>query len=196
MSTIDYAIKHTIKLPVEHMGIINRIIDPISYIRLFSKKPLQETNKNNKNDKNKNDKYNNDINVVLENYKLEQDRSKNLMSLSMIFREVKKSRYENGFCTIRLNTLLTFELYITLSHHINSNAAKLDKLYENQAKFDPLTPNFNDMQDEIMELISENESLKELNDFVVKSLRPENLYELMIDYNKFTPDQHAAKCVL
>lgn len=193
MSTIDYAMRHEINLPIEHMGVINNIIDPISYIRLFSKKPLQETNKN---DKSKNDKYNNDINVITENYKLEQNRSKNLMSLSMIFREIKKSRYENKFCTIRLNTLLTFELYITLSHHINSNVSKLDKLYQNQVKFDPLTPNYNDMQEEIMILINENESLKELNDSVVKSLRPENLYELMVDYNKFTPDQHAEKCVL
>ena len=47
-----------------------------------------------------------------------------------------------------------------------------------------------------MVLLNENESLKELNDFVVKSLRPENLYELMIDYNKFTPDQHAEKCII
>lgn len=195
MSSIDYAILHEINLPVEHMGTINSIVDPCSYIRLFNKQSAQQ---NNKTEKNKNDKYNinNDINILSENYKFEQNRSKNLMSLSLIFRAIKKSKYNNNFCTVRLNTLLTFELYITLSHHINSNNVKLDKLYENQAKFDPLTTNYNELQEEIMSILNENESLKELNDSVVKSLRPENLYELMVDYNKFTPDQHAAKCVL
>lgn len=197
MSSIDYAMLHEINLPVEHMGTINSIVDPSSYIRLFNNKQSVQQN-NNKAEKNKNDKYNNnnDINILVENYKLEQDRSKNLMSLSMIFRAIKKSKYTNGFCTIRLNTLLTFELYITLSHHINSNNSKLDKLYGNQAKFDPLTANYNEIQEEIMNILNENESLKELNDSVVKSLRPENLYELMVDYNKLNPDQHAAKCIL
>lgn len=195
MSSIDYAMRHEIKLPVEHMGVINQIIDPASYIRLFKQKPSKESS--NKNEKGRNEKYNNnENNISPEILKFEQDRSKNLMSLSMLFRAIKKSKYTDGFCTIRLNTLLTFELYITLSHHINSNASKLDKLYENQAKFDLLSANYNEIQEEIMVLLNENESLKELNDFVVKSLRPENLYELMIDYNKFTPDQHAEKCII
>lgn len=195
MSTIDYALRHEINLPIEHMGTINSIIDPASYIRLFNKKSSQETN--NKSEKGKNDKNTiNDINVLNEKLKLEQDRCKNLMSLSLIFREIKESKYSNGFCTVRLNTLLTFELYITLSHHINSNTTKIDKLYDNQSKFDPLTENYNEIQEEVMSLLNINEALKELNDSVVKSLRPENLYELMIDYNKFTPEQHAGKCVI
>lgn len=195
MSTIDYAIIHEIRLPIEHIGVINAIIDPVSYIRLFNRDKTKKSNNTEK--KHTTEKYNNiDINNFIEEFKFEQNRTKNLLSLALIFRAIKKSKYINGFCTIRLNTLLTFELYITLSHHINLNVAKLNNMYLNQDKFDPLTKNYNEIQEKVVALLNETESLKELNDTVVKSLRPENLYELMLDYQNFTPEQHAAKCVI
>ena len=197
MSSIDYAMRHEINLPIEHMGIINQIIDPASYIRLFKSSTEDSKAKGDK-DRSKNEKYNNtnELNLLTEKLKIEQDRCKNLMSLSLIFREIKKSRYGSQFCSVRLNTMLTFELYITLSHHINLYTSKLEKLYDKQSKFESLTTEYNEIQEEIMGILSTNTALQELNDSVVKSLRPELLYELMIDYNKFTTEEHAKKCII
>lgn len=52
MSSIDYAMLHEINLPVEHMGTINSIVDPSSYIRLFNNKQSVQQN-NNKTEKKK-----------------------------------------------------------------------------------------------------------------------------------------------
>ena len=94
-----------------------------------------------------------------------------------------------------VNTMLAFELYITFSHHINQCKYKLDKLYEKQEKFELLSSEHQSIQQEITDLFSEYEALKEINDTVVKSLRPEALYQLSLDYSRFTAEEHARRCL-
>ena len=191
MSIIDYSEMHRIALPVQHMGIINSIIDPTSYLRLF-------TNSNaKKQEKGKNDKSNTytDMKELEEQIRIGEERSKNLISLILIYRAIKSSKYENGYCTINVNTMLAFELYITFSHHINQCKYKLDKLYEKQEKIDLLSSEYQSIQQEITDLFSEYEALKEINDTVVRSLRPEALYQLSLDYAKFTSEEHARRCL-
>lgn len=193
MSSIAYDEIHTINLPVEHMSEIMKMIDPASYLRLFETQ-VKEANY----DKNKSDRINqqNEIEALRKENQEEKARSRNLMSLSLIYKIIKSTKYANGFCTVRLNTMLTFELYSTLSIHINKNRKKLDSLYKKQENFEFLTPEYQSIQEEVDSLFKTTEALKELNDYVVKVLRPEMLFELMEHYRTLTPYEHAEKCLL
>lgn len=194
MSTINYSEIYTINLPIEHMGAIIQMVDPYSYMRLF-----ENNSKVVQYDKNKSDRLNQqaELEQLKKELKEESCRSKNLISLIMIYKTIKSTKYEGGFCTIKLNTMLTFELYTTLSIHINKNRKALDKLYEKLDKLDDVcSSEYINLQSEISDLYSSTEVLKELNDYVVKVLRPESLFELMEQYPKLTPQQHAERCLL
>lgn len=193
MSVINYNEIHTINLPVEHMSEILKMIDPASYLRLFETQVKEASY-----DKNKSDRLNqqNEMEALKKENTEEKARSRNLMSLSLIYKIIKSTKYNNGFCTVRLNTMLTFELYSSLSININKNRKQLDNLYKKQEKFDFLTPEYQNIQEEVESLFATTEALKELNDYVVKVLRPEVLFELMEHYRTLSPLEHAQKCLL
>ena len=200
MGAINYSEMHLINLPVEHMNVINKLIDPASYLRLFTNKIIADK-KNDSGDKSKSNNNReknlyNDLEEIKRKLKNEEERSKNLISLTLIYRAIKGTKFSGGYCPVRLNTMLAFELYSTFSHHIVAYTDKLDKLYKKQENFDMLSNEYEEIQSEVSEIFTIKEALMELNDSVVKSIRPEILHQIMLDYTRLTPTEHAEKCLL
>lgn len=200
MSCIDYAELHKIAIPEDLMPDIYALIEPETYLRLFNKSNIDNEKKNESNkDKNSKSAYKEQLNEnmqLMDLLKEEQNRVKNLMSLSLLYQRIRKAPYRNGYCSFVLNTLLTFELYITLSHWINYYESKKEKVNEKMAMLEPLNPEYHDFNEEWTNYENKIEKLVSINNTVVRSLRFEHIYALTIEYQKFTPREHAQKCLL
>lgn len=191
MSVIDYMQIYTLNIPIEYMQDVYSIIDPASYMRFY-----QDKQKKTKNDKNKDKSTHNEILELQEQLKKERDRSKNLLSLTLIYKQIKSTRYTNSVCPLKLNLLLTFELFITVSHHINKYTLELEEIYKKQESFEPLSNEYRELQDEVQDIFPRMEALREVNAIIISSLKPEILYALTVEYNNFTSEEHAKRCLL
>lgn len=200
MNFIDYAEVHKITIPEQSMGDIYELIEPETYLRLYNKS--NEKIENEKENRSKNSGRSSLKEQSYENKELqdalkeEENRSKNLMSLSILYQRVRKSPYRNGYCIVSLNTLLAFELFITLSHWINKYTADKEKLNDEMENLDMLSPEYQNKNEKWVELNDKIENLKPVNNKVAASLKVENIYALSIAYNRFTPAEHAKKCVI
>lgn len=202
MSYIDYVEPHKIVIPEHLMQDVYELIAPETYLRLYN-------NKNATKEKavdSKNDGKNNGRNTYKDQYaenqqladllKEEQNRSKNLMSLSLLYQRIRKVKYKDGYCAFTLNTLLTFEFYITLSHWINANEGKKEQINEKMESLEALSPEYNELQEEWVKLDTKIENLRVINNAVAKSLRVEHIYALTVEYQKFSTMEHAQKCLI
>lgn len=190
MSVIDYMQIYTINMPIENMNEIYSIIDPASYMRFYNEK--QKKSK----DKNRDKNTHNEIVELQEQLKTEQDRTKKLLALALIYKQIKSTRYVNSICPLKLNLLLTFELFITVSSHINTYSLELEELYKKQENFDPLSSEYRDIQEEVQDIFPRMEALREINTIIISSLKPEILYALTVEYNTLTSAEHAKRCLL
>lgn len=200
MNFIDYAQVHKIAIPENSMQDIYDLIEPETYLRLYNKS--NEKIENEKENRNKNTGKSSLKEQSFENKQLqdalkeEENRCKNLMSLSLLYQRVRKSPYSKGYCIVSLNTLLAFELFITLSHWINKYTADKEKLNQEMEGLDPLLAEYLIKQEKWVELEDKIEKLRPVNNMVAASLKVENIYALSIAYNKFTPAEHAKKCTI
>lgn len=191
MSVIDYMQIYTLNIPTEYMQDVYRIIDPASYERFY-----QDKQKKTKGDKNKDKSTHNEILELQEQLKRERDRSKKLLALALIYKQIKSTRYTNSVCSLKLNLLLTFELFITVSHHINKYALELEEIYKKQESVEPLSNEYKELQDEVQDIFPKMEALREVNAIIISSLKPEILYALTVEYNTLTSAEHAKRCLL
>lgn len=204
MSYIDYAEPHIIAIPESLMQDVYELIAPETYLRFYNDKN-DSKDKSVNNDNNKKDNKNNkntykdqysENQQLLNLLKDEQNRSKNLMSLSLLYQRIRKVPYRNGYCTFTLNTLLTFEFYITLSHWINNNEGKKEEINEKMETLEALSTEYSNLQEEWLALDAKIENLRTINNAVAKSLRVEHIYALTVEYQKFTPTEHAKRCLI
>ena len=200
MSSIDYAELHKITIPESLMPDIYALIEPETYLRLFNKSNVDNEKKSeNTKDKNSKSAYKEQLNEnmqLMDLLKEEQNRVKNLMSLSLLYQRIRKAPYRNGYCSFTLNTMLAFELYVTLSHWINYYESKKEKVNEKMAVLEQLSLEYHTCNEEWSDYENKIEKLISINNSVVKSLRFEHIYALTIEYQKFAPREHAQKCLL
>ncbi|EJT5920852.1 hypothetical protein [Clostridium perfringens] len=200
MSFIDYAKIYKVEFDITDMSLLMEIIDPTNYSRFF-KEIIKESNLSDKKDNNKN-KREKDIyqkhQEAIEQLKLERDRTKNITSLSLIYRAFKTTRFDRNknVCMVTLNTMLCYELYVSLSCSINRIYSKLNKIESKMENIEPLSTQSDELNTEYAELHKEYEKLKEINDKVIKGMRVEMIYELAIAYDKLSPEQHMQKCLI
>lgn len=192
-SVIDYAEKHIVNIPISAMPEIYDVLDPKTYIRFFESTGEKKSSKKGRDEKSN---LYNELNESKDLIRWEQARSKNLLSLTLIYKEVKTTKYQGAVCPVRLNTLLTFEFYITISHYVNKCSYELEKIYNKMDDLEPLSKEYMDLQQESSELEKTRDILKEVNVAVVSSLQIEHLHILSAEYNEMSVEDHARKCLL
>lgn len=199
MENFNYNQFFSFEFPLDKMKHIYQLIKPSNYNRLYSQIKIIEERKAKEEKKMKDDKYNkNKLNdFISESEELKDALIKNQLALGLIYQHIRESIYdrEGNVCIVTLNSLLTYEFWITVSHrmiriknNINNMESKLATAIEEEKRIS--------IDKELTNLRFEYVDLKVIMDIIVEQLQVESIYALQLDYHKMSLISHMEKSLI